>query len=185
MTPEERCYKILQDSNYISVLEHKSKIQNFLEQIKECPFEFPETDIEKRQFETVLKSWFDQYTAELIEFAKENPSTFKNREAELDFVDFHTMDDQGFNGQVMENGYFYRIINDSIDAEKCRVYKGKSDSDLESMWQAQANMIQMALSKAYNDETDKTESDRCHELAKTAQEKQSLIQDEITRRSKL
>jgi len=184
MIPEERCYKILQDSNYVRVPEHEIKIQNFLDQIKECPFEFPETDIEKRQFETVLKSWFDQYTPELIEFAKENPSTFKNREAELDFVNFMTMDDQGFNGQVMENGYFYRIINDSIDAEKRRVYKDKSDSDLESMWQAQANMIQMALTKAYNDETDKTESDRCLKLAKTAQEKQSLIQDEITRRAK-
>ncbi len=118
MTQEELMYKILQDSNYIRVPEHESKIQNFLDQIKECPFEFPETDIEKRQFETILKSWFEQYTAELIEFAKENPATFRNREAELDFVNFMTIDDQGFNGQVMEYGHFYRIIQDTIDTQK-------------------------------------------------------------------
>ncbi len=65
-----------------------------------------------------------------------------------------------------------------------RPYKDKSDLELESMWQAQSNMIQTALTKAYNDETDKTESDRCIELSETAQKKQSLIQDEITRRVK-
>lgn len=177
-------YKILQDSNYIRVPEHETKIQNFLDQINECPFEFPETEIEKRQFETILKSWFEQYTPELIEFAKQNPATFKNREAELDFVNFHTIDDQGFNGQVMEHGHFYRNMQDIIDTKEKRIYKDKSDSELESMWQAQATMIQMSLTKAYDEKTDKKESDRCFELAKTAQDKQSKVQDEITRRAK-
>lgn len=186
MTPEELAYKILQDSNYIRVPEENPGeiIEYFLDSAKGCGWDMPTTDIERRQFETSLKSWFKQYEPELIKFAKENPPTFEGREKELINVYYQTMDDQGFCGQVMEDGVFLRNFQDVIDTQQNRKYKEKSDGELESMWQAQCTMIQMSLTKAYDENTDKAESERCFEMAKTAQGKQERIQEEITRRAR-
>ena len=117
MSPEERAYKILQESNFVKYMEDDGKVQQFLESIEECTWENPTNKIEERQFETSLKGWFKQYIAELIEFAKNNPSTFEGRENDLKHVGLHTMDDQGFEGQVMSDGSFWRIINDSIESQ--------------------------------------------------------------------
>lgn len=118
MTPEERIYKILQDSNYIRVPEHETKIESFVESSKDCVWYQCKDDIEKRQFETVLKTWFEQYTAELIEFAEKNPPTFEGREKDLDHINLHTMDDQGFEGQVMCEREYIRNIQSTIDWQK-------------------------------------------------------------------
>ncbi len=150
MTQEELMYKILQDSNYIRDPQHESKIANFLDQVHDCQFEFPETDIEKRQFETILKTWFVQFTAELIEFANENPATFHNREAEFDFVDFHTIDDQGFNGQMMGNGYFLRNMQSTIDWQKKLVCDFAAPDDSVLTCTEQAKMFQLGFVMDYN-----------------------------------
>jgi len=183
--PEERAYKILQDSKFVRVEGFEESIDAFLKASDSCSWEYPKDKIQERQFETSLKNYFEQFWEELKELAQNNPPTFDGKpEPFMDDINLHTMDDQGFEGQVLSDGSYYRWINDSIDDEKMRPYKNKSDSELESMWQAQANMITQALSKAYDDNTDKEESDRCMQLAKKAQEIQSQVQDEITRRAK-
>ncbi len=182
MNPEERAYKILQDSNFVRYPEDEGKVEAFLSSIEGISWENPTDKIQERIFETSLKSFFPQYTKELEEFANNNASTLDGQKGPfMNSINLHTVDDQGFGGQVMGDGFFCRWMEFKTEQ---RPYKDKSDLELESMWQAQSNMIQTALTKAYNDETDKTESDRCMELAETAQKKQSLIQAEITRRAK-
>ena len=62
-------------------------------------------------------------------------------------------------------------------------YASKSDIELESIWQAQCSIIQIALMRAYSKNTDNLESDQLIESANQAQKTQSLVQNEITRRS--
>ena len=62
-------------------------------------------------------------------------------------------------------------------------YENTSDQDLERIWQIQASIIQTSLMKAYNKDTNGMESDRLIAMATTARFVQSLVQDEITKRS--
>ena len=62
-------------------------------------------------------------------------------------------------------------------------YENTSDQDLERIWQIQASIIQTSLMKAYNKDTNEMESDRLIAMATTARFVQSLVQDEITKRS--
>jgi len=66
--------------------------------------------------------------------------------------------------------------------EKLNPYTNKSDQDLQSSWQAQSLIIQMSLMKAYNKDTSDLESNRLIELANQAQQTQSLLENEITKR---
>lgn len=114
MTPEERAYKILQNSNFILSPEDdpRTKVDEFLKSIDGCTWENPIDKIQERQFETSLKSCFVQYADELIKFAKENPPTFDGEPSNDSQRGLHTMDDQGFEGQVIGDGSFYRWIKD-------------------------------------------------------------------------
>lgn len=182
MTREERCYKILQDSNYIRIPEEDPSeiIKYFLESADQCSWEYPSDKIQERQFETSFKNWFSQFADEMIEFAKNNPPTMDEKSAPFTDIGLHTMDDQGFEGQIMSDGSYSRIIEDELSYIFFRV----SDEELESRWQAQATMIQMSLTKAYDDKATKEKSDAFMKEAKEAQSKQETIQAEITRRHK-
>ena len=195
MTPEERCYKILQDSKYIRVPEENpaESIDWFLKASVGCPWQTPENEIEERMFETNFKNYFKQYSDEILDFAENNPPTFDHSYGKMtkENINLHTMDDQGFEGQVMSDLSYYRWINDSVEerkikrgnAEKIAEYAKLSDSELEARWQAQCSAIQMYLTGAYKDGISKVEEDRLIGLAKNSQNIQSLVQDEITKRS--
>lgn len=181
MIPEERCYKILQESKYIRILSEDptQKIKSFLDSAKGCSWEYPQDIIQKRQFETSFKNWFSQFDDEIIQFAKSTESTIDGKKKP--FTDgYRGMDDQGFEGVIIKDGSFYRNIEDELIYE----FYGVSDQELESRWQAQATMIQMSLTKAYDDSTSKEESDSMMQKAKESQAKQETIQAEITRRAK-
>lgn len=183
MTPEERCYKILQDSKYIRIPDENpsEKIEYFLKSADQCTWENPIGSIEERQFETSFKNWFSQYEEENIQLAKNNPPTMDGQSAPFDHIGLHTMDDQGFEGQIMSDGSYWRII----DSELVYIFYGVTDEQLESQWQAQATMIQMSLTKAYDNNLTDGENTAFMKKAKKAQNKQESIQAEITRRSKL
>jgi len=183
MTPEERCYKILQDSKYIRTPDENpsESIEYFLKSAQGCTWEYPIGLIEERQFETSFKNYFSQFAEEMIQLAKNNPPTMDGQSAPFTDIGLHTMDDQGFEGQIMSDGSYWRIIEDELTY----IFYGVTGEQLESRWQAQATMIQMALTKAYDDSTPKKESDEMFEKAKEAQNKQETVQAEITRRSKL
>jgi len=182
MTPEERCYTILQNSNYIRIPEEdpSESIKYFLESADQCSWEYPSDKIQERQFETSFKNWFSQFADEMIELAKNNPATMDDKSPPFTDIGLHTMDDQGFEGQIMSDGSYSRIIEDELSY----IFFKVSDEELESRWQAQASMIQMSLMKAYDEKTSKEESDEMMEKAKEAQIKQESIQAEITRRAK-
>jgi len=182
MSPEERCYKILQDSKYIRIPEEDPAqiIESFLKSADQCSWEYPQGEIQERQFETSFKNWFSQFGEEMIQLAKNNPATMDGQSAPFSDIGLHTMDDQGFEGQIMSDGSYWRIIEDEL----VYIYYGITDEQLESRWQAQATMIQMALTKAYDDSTSKEESDEMFKKAEEAQKKQESVQAEITRRSK-
>ena len=182
MTPEERCYTILQESKYIRIPEEDQAeiIKCFLESADQCSWEYPSDKIQERQFETSLKNWFSQFADEMIELAKNNQPTMDGKSAPFTDIGLHTMDDQGFEGQIMSDGSYSRIIEDDLSYIFFRV----SDEELESRWQAQASMIQMSLTKAYDEKTSKEESDEMKKKAKEAQSKQESIQAEIIRRAK-
>ena len=63
ISPEERCYKILQDSKYIRTPDEDpaQKIEYFLKSADQCRWEYPRDKIQERQFETSFKNWFSQY----------------------------------------------------------------------------------------------------------------------------
>ena len=141
MNPEERAYKILQDSNFVKYPQDEGKVEKFLESAKGCIWEFPIDKIQERQFETSLKGWFKQFTAELIEFAKNNSSTLKKINDELIHKRLHTMDDQGFEGQVISKKKFSRNIDELIDTQSDLL----CDFDDHDVFQCtqQAKMIQL------------------------------------------
>lgn len=182
MTPEERCYIILQESKYIRIpTEDPAQIiESFLDSANQCSWEYPNDPIQERQFETSFKNWFSQFANEMIEFAKNNLATIYGKYAPFTSIGLHTMDDQGFEGQIMSDGSYSRIIENDLSYIFFRV----SDEELESRWQSQATMIQMALTKAYAKTTSKEESEIMIQKAKEAQSKQESIQAEITRRAK-
>lgn len=155
------------------------KIKSFLDSAKGCSWEYPQDIIQKRQFETSLKNWFSQFDDEIIQFAKSTEPTIDGKKKP--FTDgYRGMDDQGFEGVIIKDGSFYRNIEDEL----IYIFYGVTDQELESRWQAQATMIQMSLTKAYDKTTSKEESDSMMQKAKEAQSKQETIQAEITKRAK-
>ena len=123
----ERCYKILQDSIYVRTPDEDpaSKIEAFLESAIDCSWEYATDSISKRQFETSFKGWFGQFRKELVTFAKNTPPTMDGKpEPFLDRIGFHTMDDQGFEGQIMNDGSYIRLVEDYY-TEKCSKCDGR------------------------------------------------------------
>ena len=181
MIPEERCYTILQESKYIRILEENpnEKIQYFLDSAKGCTWEYPSTKIQERQFETSLKGWFSQFYQELIEFAKSTESTIDDKTKPFN-DGYRGMDDQGFEGVIIKDGSFYRNIQDELIYEFYKIL----NEELESQWQTQTEIIKTSLLQAYKDSTTTEESETWLQKAKQAQNRQSTIQAEITRRAK-
>lgn len=182
MTPEERCYKILQESKYIRIPSEDpaQKIEAFLSSADLCTWEYPIGSIEERQFETSFKNYFSQYEEENILLAKNNPPTMDGKNGPFDNIGLHTMDDQGFEGQIMSDGSYWRII----DSELIYIFYGVTDEQLESRWQVQTNLIASLLTKAFDDSATTEESNKFGLEAREAQNKQESIQAEITRRHK-
>jgi len=181
MIPEERCYTILQNSKYIRIPEENPAeiIESFLSSADECSWENPSDAVQERQFETSFKNYFSQFAEEMIQFAKSTESTIDGKTKPFN-DGYRGMDDQGFEGVIVKDGSFYRNIEDELTF----IFYGVTDEQLESRWQAQATMIQMALTKAYDKTLSKEESDEMFEKAKDAQRKQETVQAEITRRHK-
>lgn len=92
--------------------ENNDRLDSFLDGIEGVVWENPANKTEKRQFETSLKSWFKEFNKELMKFHLENPPTFNGKKAPFKSINLHTMDDQGFEGQIMGDGSFYRWIID-------------------------------------------------------------------------
>lgn len=182
MTPYERCYKILQDSKYIRIPQEDLPeiISYFLKAIDGCSWEYPKDAVQEKQFETNVKSCFSQFHNELFQFAKDNPATRGGESPPFKEVGLHTMDDQGFEGQIMSDGTYVR----TIDGETEYIFFKVSDEELEEKWQEQASLIKNSLLKAYDKSIPKEESDEMFKKAKEAQSKQETIQVEITRRHK-
>lgn len=182
MTPEERCYKILQESKYIRIPEEDpaQKIEYFLKTADQCSWENPSDKIQERQFETSFKNWFSQFEKEMMYLAKNNPPTIEGKSGPFDDIGFHTMDDQGFEGEIMGDGSYLRNIESSLEYKFC----GVSDSELESRWQTQTNLIASLLHKAFDDSATTEEANKFGLEAREAQNKQESIQAEITRRAK-
>jgi len=111
----EYALKVLSKSGKIKIpltSLYKEKVENFLEGINGCTWEYTETKRHKRQFETSLKTWFPEFDKELIKFHFENPPIINGKGPPFKSGGLHTMDDQGFEGQIMSDGSFYRWIND-------------------------------------------------------------------------
>ncbi len=182
MTPEERCYTILQESNYIRIPEENpaQKIESFLDSARGCAWEYPRDSVEERKFETSFKNWFLQFADEIIKFAKNTESTIDGMKKPFN-GGYHGMDDQGFEGVIIKDGSFYRNIQDEL----VYIFYGVSNENLELRWQTETNAIKFALTRAYDSNISKEESDSMIQKAKEAQSKQETIQAEITRRSKL
>ncbi len=181
MIPEERCYTILQESKYIRTPDEDpaQKIQYFLDSAKGCTWENPKDKIQERQFETSFKNWFSQYNDEIIQFAKNTESTIDGKTKPFN-DGYRGMDDQGFEGVIIKDGSFYRNIQDELTYIFYRV----SDENLELRWQTESNAIKFALTRAYDSNTSKEESDSMMQKAKEAQSKQEAIESEILRRAK-
>jgi hypothetical protein len=128
MTPEERCYKILQDSNYIRVPEENpaEKIESFLDSADGCPWKEPETETELRQFETSFKGWFKQFESELVDLSLNSERIIDGEKAPFTSIGLHTMDDYGFEGQILSDGSYWRIADD-YNCENCK--KGELCTD--------------------------------------------------------
>ena len=90
------------------------KVENFLEGIEGCTWEYAETKRQKRQFETSLKTWFSEFDKELVLYHMTNPPIINGKGPPFKSGGLHTMDDQGFEGQIMSDGSFYRWINDLV-----------------------------------------------------------------------
>lgn len=183
MTPEERCYTILQQSKYIRIPEEDpaQKIEAFLDSSQECTWEYPSDKIQERQFETSFKNWFSQFEEEMIQLAKNNPPTMEGKGGPFTDIGLHTMDDQGFEGQIMDDGSYLRNIESGLTY----IFFGVTDKQLESQWQVQTNLIASLLHKAFDDGNEwKEESNKFSLEAREAQNKQESIQAEITRRAK-
>ena len=182
ISPEKRFYGILQDSNFVKIPKEEPDeiLKYFLDAIKDCSWEYPSDKIQERQFETNVKTCFSQYHDELFQLAKDNQPTINGFVQPFKNIGLHTMDDQGFEGQIMSDGRYFR----TIDYEPEYIFFKVSDEELESQWQAQSSIIKMSLMKAYNKSTPKEESDEMFKKAKEAQNKQELVQKEITRRHK-
>ena len=181
MTPEERCYIILQESKYIRIPEEDpaQKIESFLDSAKGCSWEYPQDEIQKKQFETSFKNWFSQFADEIIKFAKSTESTIDGKKKP--FTDgYRGMDDQGFEGVIIQDESFYRNIEDEL----VYIYYGVSDAELELRWQTQTDMIASLLTKAFDEKTSHDDSNKFGLEAREAQNKQESIQAEITRRAK-
>ncbi len=181
ITPEQRCYTILQVSKYIRIPEEnpQEKIESFLDSAKGCSWEYPQDEIQERQFETNFKNYFSQFADEIIKFAKSTESTIDGKKKPFT-EGYRGMDDQGFEGVIIQDESFYRNIEDELTY----IFYGVSDEQLESRWQAQAEIIKVSLTKAYDNTLSKEESDEMFEKAKQAQSKQESVQAEITRRHK-
>lgn len=180
MSPEERCYKILQESKYIRIPQEDpaQKIEFFLDSAKGCTWENPSDIIQERQFETSFKNWFSQFAEEIIKFAKSTESTIDGKKKPFN-DGYRGMDDQGFEGVIIQDGSFYRNIQDELTF----IFYGVSDENLELRWQTEANAIKFALTRAYDSDASKEESDKMMQKVKEAQNRQETIQSEITRRS--
>ena len=183
MTPEQRCYKILQESKYVRVPDENpaEAIEIFIKTGDGCPWLYPSHKIEERQFETNIKNFFTQYESELIEFAKNTPATIDGQSPPFTDIHRHTMDDQGFEGQIMSDGTYLRIIEGELNY----IFYQVSDAELESKWQALTNTIKTYLTQAYSDDTPEEKSNELLEKVKEIQGKQDTVQAEITRRAKL
>ena len=113
-TQKEFAIQILKDSAKIDMAskEVDETIEVFLASIDGCTWADHEDDREKRQFETSLKGHFEEFNREMYKYHKENPSTIFGKTRPFEDVNLHTMDDQGFEGQILANGSFYRWISD-------------------------------------------------------------------------
>ena len=86
-------------------------------------------------------------------------------------------------GDLCDLCYFKeQQIQKEMIKEKSNPYANKSSQQLEAIWQAQASIIQMSLMNAYNKDTNDLESDRLIALANQAQNTQSLVEKEKSRR---
>ena len=181
MSPEERCYTILQESKYIRIPEENpaQKIESFLDSARGCTWEYPTDKIQERQFETSFKNWFSQFNEEIIQFAKNTESTIDGKKKPFN-DGYRGMDDQGFEGVIIKDGSFYRNIQDELTY----IFYGVTDENLELRWQIETNAIKFALTRAYDETSSKKESDEMFKKVKKAQNKQETIQAEITRRHK-
>lgn len=183
MTPEERFYKILQKSSYIRNPQENpaDSFDYFQRACFDCPWFDPSDGHEERMFETNVKNYFDQYHDEILQYAKDTPPTMDGKkEPFMDDIGLHTMDDQGFEGQVLNDGSYYRWVRDMVEYD----FLGMTNAELESKWQSCASGIQMALMIAYSKDSPKEKSDKAMQEAKDYQDKQEHVQAEITRRHK-
>jgi len=89
-----------------------ARLNSFLDGIEGCTWENADTPKHKRQFETSLKGHFEKFDLELIGYHKLYPPTMFGKSKPFKSVGLHTMDDQGFEGQILCDGSFYRWIND-------------------------------------------------------------------------
>lgn len=120
---DRRAYNYLIE--YLKTLDKPSEedkqkvIKPFLDMSRGCGWDIPTDAISKRQFETQLKNYFEEYKTEIIDFAKNTPATIngvkepfkRNRKAGIMYG--AEMDDQGFEGFVNdESGNFERILYD-------------------------------------------------------------------------
>jgi len=87
-------------------------LNNFLDGIEGCPWSSHETKRDKRMFETSLKTWFPEFEKELVQYHLTNSTTINGKSGPFKSINLHTMDDQGFEGQIMDDGSFYRWAND-------------------------------------------------------------------------
>lgn len=195
---EKTCYQILKDSEKILNVSSNisEKIRYFLESIDGCAWIDRSDPVQIRQFETCLKTWFKEFEEELLSLAKNNKPQINGKYAPfLNNIGFHTMDDFGFEGQIMGDGSFYRWIEESMPAKKLegtveekpeqkipRPYENCTDSELESKWQGITNAIQRTLMKAYSNNC--ANSNKLIAKSKKFQKIQDQIQEEITRRGR-
>ncbi len=131
MTPEERCYKILQDSKYIRIPaeDPAEKIKYFLDSGDGCTWLHPTDAIQEKQFETSFKNYFVQYHDEIFELAKTTESTIDGKSKPFT-NGYRGMDDQGFEGVIIKDGSFYRNIEDEIETEETQdLFSHKEDNE--------------------------------------------------------
>jgi len=116
MTPNQRALKILKESEYFYAkrypVEYEPAIKQFLESAEGCPWLDPSDPVEERQFETSLKGWFPFFYDELIKYAKSTKPIIYGKNAPFIKIGLHTMDDQGFEGQILGDGSYHRWIED-------------------------------------------------------------------------
>lgn len=104
---------ILAKSEFVpSTDEEFVSLNAFLDGIKGCTWENADTPTHKRQFETSLKGHFKRFDQELIQLHKLYPPTRFGKPEPFKEIGLHSMDDQGFEGQILNDGSFYRWIKD-------------------------------------------------------------------------